>query len=169
MTYEFMNRINGIISHYNAEKYWKYKEDLFNNKGSLITRYFKLLYLKKCDAFNGASLGHRIEQNGGSKFKTPPFLPHGIKGIFISDLACLGERTIIYQHVTIGININSNGAPKIGDNVFIGAGASIIGNITIGNNVKVGANCVVYFDVPDNCTVVLEKPRVIHGTQTKEE
>ena len=45
-------------------------------------------------------------------------------------------------------------APVIGDNVFIGTGAKIIGNITIGNNVLIGANAVVTKDVPDNCTVI---------------
>ena len=44
--------------------------------------------------------------------------------------------------------------PHIGDNVFIGAGAKILGDIKIGNNVKIGANAVVTKDVPDNCTVV---------------
>ncbi|MDA1472755.1 MULTISPECIES: hypothetical protein [Bacteroides] len=44
---------------------------------------------------------------------------------------------------------------------MIGAGAKILPSVTIGNNVKVGANCVVVEDVPDNCTVVLPKPRVI--------
>ena len=46
--------------------------------------------------------------------------------------------------------------------MYIGAGAKVIGNIKIGNNVRVGANCVVFFDVPDNCTVVLPKPRIIN-------
>ncbi|WP_350354917.1 DapH/DapD/GlmU-related protein [Bacteroides fragilis] len=50
---------------------------------------------------------------------------------------------------------------EIFDNVMIGAGAKILPSVTIGNNVKVGANCVVVEDVPDNCTVVLPKPRVI--------
>lgn len=120
-----------------------------------------MLYLKRCDSFNCASLGHRVERDGGSYFKTPPFMPHGIKGVFISDYARLGERAVIFQHVTIGTNMTDHAAPVIGDNVYIGANATIIGNITIGNNVKIGANCVVYFDVPDNCTVVLQKPRVI--------
>lgn len=53
------------------------------------------------------------------------------------------------------------GGGKILDNVMIGAGAKILPGVTIGNNVKVGANCVVVEDVPDNCTVVLPKPRVI--------
>ena len=53
----------------------------------------------------------------------------------------------------------------VGDNVYIGTGAKPIGNIKIGNNVKIGANCVVFMDVPDNCTVVLPKPRVINKGQ----
>ena len=53
------------------------------------------------------------------------------------------------------------GAPEIGDNVFIGAGAKIIGKIKIGNNVRIGAGCIVVTDIPDNATVVMSKPRVI--------
>ena len=53
------------------------------------------------------------------------------------------------------------GAPEIGDNCYIGAGAKIIGNIVIGDNVKIGANCVAVEDIPNNCTVVLEKSRII--------
>lgn len=49
----------------------------------------------------------------------------------------------------------------IGDRVYIGAGAKIIGGITIGNDVRIGANCIVTDDIPANSTVVMEKPRVI--------
>ena len=45
--------------------------------------------------------------------------------------------------------------------MYIGCGAKIIGNVKIGSNVRIGANCVVTRDVPDNATVVLEKPRII--------
>ena len=48
-----------------------------------------------------------------------------------------------------------------GKNVYIGAGAKIIGNVKVGDNVRVGANCVVVEDVPDNCTIVMNKPRII--------
>lgn len=44
---------------------------------------------------------------------------------------------------------------------MIGAGAKIIGNVRIGNNVRIGANAIVVDDVPDDCTVVMSKPRVI--------
>jgi serine O-acetyltransferase len=65
----------------------------------------------------------------------------------------------ISQQVTIGAS--NGGSPTIGDNVYIGPGAKIFGKIRIGNNVRIGANCVVFCDVPDNSTIVLEKPRII--------
>lgn len=91
--------------------------------------------------------------------------PHGITGIFVSHGAIIGENCTIFQQVTIGSNTiydhPKNGAPHIGNNVYIGAGAKIIGNCRIGDNVRIGANCVVFNDIPDNATVVLERPRVI--------
>ena len=83
-------------------------------------------------------------------------LPH-INGIIISAYAVLGNNCTVYHQVTIGANEhvpNYKNAPKIGDNVYIGAGAKLIGNITIGNNVIIGANAVVTKDVPDGYTVV---------------
>ena len=67
--------------------------------------------------------------------------------------------------MTIGSNTLEDtkkyGSPEIGDNCYIGAGAKIIGNVKIGNNVRIGANAIVTTDIPDNSTVVLEKPRII--------
>ena len=71
---------------------------------------------------------------------------------------------MIFHHVTIGEG--RGGAPQIGDNCYIGAGAKIIGNIKIGNNVRIGAGCVVATDIPDNCTVVMEKTRVLLGKES---
>jgi len=78
-------------------------------------------------------------------------------GIIISPLARIGINCNISQGVTIGISGNGDkrGVPTIGDNVYIGAGAIIIGKITIGNNVRIGANAVVHKDIPDNSTVVV--------------
>lgn len=95
--------------------------------------------------------------------------PHGLAGIFISYGAKVGEGCVIYHQVTIGSNTlpdsKGQGAPTIGKNVFIGAGAKIIGNVTVGDNARIGANAVVSFDVPANATVVQESPRVIlHDT-----
>ena len=56
------------------------------------------------------------------------------------------------HNVTVGSNRND--IPTLGDNVFLGCGACVLGGIHIGNNVKIGANAVVLKDVPDNCVVV---------------
>ena len=58
-------------------------------------------------------------------------------------------------------NSKGFGAPYIGDNCYIGSGAKIIGNVKIGNNVRIGSNCVIFEDIPDNSTVVMQKPRII--------
>lgn len=79
------------------------------------------------------------------------------QGIIISKNAVIGERCTIFHQVTIGANEHKNSfmkAPKIGRNVYIGAGAKIIGDIIIGDNVKIGANAVVSKNVPDGSTVI---------------
>lgn len=91
--------------------------------------------------------------------------PHGLFGIFISQNAVIGKNCCIFHQVTIGSNTLSDskgqGAPRIGDNVFIGAGAKIIGKCVIGNNVRIGANAVVTKDVPNNSTIVGVEGRII--------
>lgn len=91
--------------------------------------------------------------------------PHGFSGIYISSKAKIGEGCTIFHQVTVGSNALPDspgaGAPVIGSNVFIGAGAKIIGNVTVGDNARIGANCVVTHDVPANATVVPAAPRVI--------
>jgi serine O-acetyltransferase len=90
----------------------------------------------------------------GNKIK----LKHGAKGVIIHPDVIIGDNLRIYQQVTIGANTprkpTGYGVPKIGNNVFIGAGAKIIGPITIGDNVIIGANAVVVCDVPSNHTAI---------------
>lgn len=98
----------------------------------------------------------------GAKFEGIPILPHGLRGIFISDKAIIGKNVTIYQQTCIGVQgAGKHEAPTIKDGCIIGTGAKILGGITVGENAKIGANAVVVFDVPDNATVVLEKPRVL--------
>ena len=109
----------------------------------------RLLYIKRCDAFNNASLGTHI--GFGARFDGIPNLPHGLYGIIVSHNAVIGRNCTIFHQVTIGEG--KGGAPVIGDNVLIGAGAKIIGNVHVGNNAKIGVNAVIVHDVPEGAVV----------------
>ena len=118
------------------------------------------------DAFNNASMG--TDLGFGAHFATPPHLQHGLNGIIVSHYASIGKNAWIAQQVTIGQAINKNVAPQIGDNVIIGAGAKILGDIKIGSNVTIGANAVVVSDIPDNCIVGGIPAKIIKYKKTKE-
>ena len=81
-------------------------------------------------------------------------------GTVIHPRAVLGKKVVIQHSVTIG-EIDG-GVPVIGDGVFIGARAVIIGPIKIGNDVKIGAGAVVTKDIPDNCTAVGVPAKIIN-------
>ncbi len=153
-----MDFMRSIVQNYDHKKYWKLREKITTGKGTVLHRLFWLYEIKKMDAHNCASMGTHLEKS--AFFATPPHLPHGLYGIVVSHNAVIGKNATIFHQVTIGEG--NDGAPSIGDNVYIGAGAKIVGGITIGDNVKIGANCVVFQDIPDNCTVVLPKPRILH-------
>ena len=83
--------------------------------------------------------------------------------IVVNSEAVIGRNCNLSQGITIG-QVNrgpKKGCPTIGDNVYIGPGAVIIGQIKIGDNAAIGANCVVTHDVPDNGVVVGVPGRVI--------
>lgn len=155
----FIKHIMGIVQHYDSDKYWKRREIVVDasNKTSKIIKLYFLYYIKKCDAYNNASLGTDINQ--GAIFESRPELPHGLNGIIVHLKAHIGHNAVIWQQVTIGSS--GGGTPWIGDNCQIGAGAKILGRVKIGNNVIIGANAVVTKDIPDNCTVVGSPMRVI--------
>ena len=100
-----------------------------------------------------------------SQFAGIPCFPHGAYGIFISGGAKIGRNAVIFQHVTIGADTlngsEQTGAPVIGDNVYIGAGAKIIGSIHVGNNCRIGANAVVYRDLPPDSLAVQSPTRIL--------
>jgi serine O-acetyltransferase len=84
-------------------------------------------------------------------------------GIVVSERARIGRNCSLSQGVTIGKASRGKrlGFPTLGDNVYLGPGCKIIGNVRIGNNVAVGANAVVTKDVPDNAVVVGIPARVL--------
>jgi serine O-acetyltransferase len=137
---------------------WFLLERRMNCQNIFLRKFYTVLInylLNKKASFIGAR----------AEFSGKPIFPHGINGILVSNKAKIGKNVVIFHQVTIGSNnlsdSNKNGAPTIGDNCYIGAGAKIIGNIKVGNNVRVGANAVVVKDVPDNSVVVNQPSRVI--------
>jgi serine O-acetyltransferase len=76
--------------------------------------------------------------------------------IVVNSDAIIGNNCNISHGVTIGVSNRGKrkGCPTIGNEVYIGPGAKIFGNINIGNNVAIGANCVVTRDIPNNAVVV---------------
>lgn len=155
----FIKKIMGIVQHYDPDKYWKRREIVVDpdNKCPKLIKLMYLYYIKRCDAFNNASLGTDLHQ--GAVFASRPELPHGLNGIIVHLRAKIGKNAVIWHQVTIASY--GGGTPVIGDNCKIGAGAKILGGITIGDNVFIGANTVVTKDVPDNCVVVGTSQRII--------
>lgn len=110
-----------------------------------ITRFFTGIEIHP-----GATFGHRV------------FIDHGM-GIVIGETAIIGDDVLIYQGVTLGGTGKEKGKrhPTIGNNVIIGAGAKVLGNITIGENSRIGAGSVVVDNVPVFSTVVGIPGRVV--------
>jgi len=96
-----------------------------------------------------------IEIHPGAKIGKRFFIDHGM-GVVIGETSIIGDDVLLYQGVTLGGTGIEKGKrhPTIGNNVVIGGGAKILGNITIGDNSYIGANAVVIKDVPSNSTVV---------------
>lgn len=86
---------------------------------------------------------------------------YGGIGCVVHARAKIGKRVIIGQNSTIGRSLDPEDFPTIGDDVYISAGARIIGNINVGNNVIIGANAVVNKSVEESCIVAGVPARVI--------
>jgi serine O-acetyltransferase len=80
-------------------------------------------------------------------------------GVVINTNVRAGRNLVVYHNVTLGAERNQS--PVLGDNVYIGAGAKVIGGVRIGSDVRIGANAVVTKDVPDGATVVGIPARVV--------
>ena len=96
-----------------------------------------------------------IEIHPGAVIGKSFFIDHGT-GVVIGETAVIGDNVTIFQGVTLGGTGKERGKrhPDIGNNVVIGTGAKVLGNILIGDNSYIGANAVVLNDVPQNSTVV---------------
>jgi len=96
-----------------------------------------------------------IEIHPGAQIGENLFIDHGM-GVVIGETTIIGDNVLLYHGVTLGGTGKEKGKrhPTIGNNVMIGAGAKVLGNITIGDNVKIGANAVVLKDVEKNTTII---------------
>lgn len=104
-----------------------------------------------------------IEIHPGAQIGQGVFIDHGM-GVVIGETAIVGNYVLIYQGVTLGGTGKESGKrhPTLGDNVVVGAGAKVLGNLNIGDNVRIGAGSVVLRDVPADCTVVGVPGRIVY-------
>lgn len=103
-----------------------------------------------------------IEIHPGARIGRRFFIDHGM-GVVIGETAEIGDDVLLYQGVTLGGTGKEKGKrhPTLGNNVVIGTGAKVLGNIRIGDHVKIGAGSVVVHPVPDHSTVVGIPGRVV--------
>jgi len=83
------------------------------------------------------------------------FIDHG-SGVVVGETSIIGDNVTLFQGVTLGGTGKEHGKrhPTIGDNVVVGTGAKVLGNISVGKDSVIGANAVVIRDVPEHSTVV---------------
>jgi serine O-acetyltransferase len=130
--------LHALIFHRMA--HWLYKK-----KYVLLPRWISQFsrFLTGIEIHPGATIGQGL------------FIDHGM-GVVIGETAEVGDNVTIYQGVTLGGTGKEKGKrhPTIGNNVFIGSGAKVLGSIKVGDNVKIGAGSVVTKPVPNDSTVV---------------
>ncbi len=96
-----------------------------------------------------------IEIHPGAEIGEKFFIDHGM-GVVIGETAIIGDNVHLFQGVTLGGTSTRRAKrhPTLCDNVVVGAGAKVIGDVTVGENSKIGAGSVVVTNVPPNATVV---------------
>jgi len=126
---------------------WFYRINhwLWNQRFFLLARWLSQVarFLTGIEIHPGAQIGRRL------------FIDHGL-GVVIGETAIIGDDVTLYQGVTLGGTGKEHGKrhPTIEDEVVIGGGAKVLGNITVGRNCRIGAGSVVLRNVPENSTVV---------------
>jgi serine O-acetyltransferase len=126
---------------------WFYRVNhwLWNHRLFFIARWLSQVarWLTGIEIHPGAKIGRRL------------FIDHGM-GVVVGETAIVGDDVTLYQGVTLGGTGKEHGKrhPTIEDNVVVGGGAKILGNIVVGKNCRIGAGSVVLRNVPENSTVV---------------
>ncbi len=110
-----------------------------------------------------------VEIHPGAEIRKGFFIDHGM-GVVIGGTAEIGENCMLFHGVTLGGTGKHKDKrhPTLGNNVLIGAQATLLGPINIGNNVKIGAETVIIdHDVPDNCTVIGAPGKIVKLNEEK--
>ena len=104
-----------------------------------------MIFNKMNGVFGGCVIGRRADFG-------PAFVLVHSNGIVINGMVRGGHHVFLEHQVTIGAERGES--PVLGDDIFVGAGAKIVGSVRIGSDVRIGANAVVIADVPDGATAV---------------
>lgn len=135
------NRIEVMLAYPGVHALWAYRVShfLWNHRLKLIARVLS----------NWSRSATGIEIHPGAKIGRRFFIDHGM-GVVIGESAIIGDDVMIYHDVTLGARGFDLGKrhPTIENDVIIGAGARVLGNITIGQRAIIGANSVILKDVP---------------------
>jgi len=143
----------------------------------LVHRYFSHILYKANFKFlarlisQAVRLFTGIEIHPGAQIGKGLFIDHGM-AIVIGETAIIGNNCVMFHGVTLGGTGKHKGKrhPTIGDNVYIGCHATLLGPIYVGNNVKIGAETMIIgYDVPSDCTVVGAPGMIVRleGKRTK--
>ena len=141
------SRLEILLCYSGLHALWFYRVNhwLWNHDVRLLARWLSQVarWLTGIEIHPGAKIGRRL------------FIDHGM-GVVIGETAVVGDDVTLYQGVTLGGTGKEHGKrhPTIEDDVVIGGGAKVLGNITVGRNCRIGAGSVVLRDVPENSTVV---------------
>jgi len=132
--------------------FYRFANALYKKGLRFIPRFISAIgqFLTTIDIHPAATIGCRV------------FIDHGV-GVVIGETAIIGDDVVIYQQVTLGGVSTSHGKrhPTVENNVVVGAGAKVLGNITLGQGCKIGANSVVVKDVPAFATAVGIPARIL--------
>lgn len=112
----------------------------------------------------GARVLTGVEIHPGAMIGRRLVIDHGT-GVVIGETAVVGNDVILHHGVTLGGRVNTPGKrhPSLGDRVYIGAGALVLGAVMLGDDCRVGAGAVVLGDVPAGATVAGVPARVVGG------
>jgi serine O-acetyltransferase len=137
--------VQATAAHRIENWFWRHGRRGLARFSSQVTRF-----LTGIEIHPGATLGRRV------------FIDHGM-GVIIGETTVVGNDVTLYQGVTLGGTGKEHGKrhPNIENNVTVGVGAAVLGNITIGEHSKVGGGAVVVDNVPAHCTVVGIPGRIV--------